>query len=153
MTTGLLMEGVGRGRTFLIRDLIVWVMCGSHSAVMKESKIKGRKAYALGKASILCGINLADRMAKQVDYEFAEHAAGPRYMLGAREEPYCILSHRSRVTGYSPPTVEMKGKLSANLKAEWSLSGGRNKEVTTGLLTPQVSDWLTKHRCKLQSQE
>lgn len=43
-------KGVLRGRTFLIRGLIVLVMCGNDfSTVMKESKIKGRKDYLLGK--------------------------------------------------------------------------------------------------------
>lgn len=66
---GLLMGWVLRGRTFLIKGLIVLVMCGNDfSTVAKESKIKGRKAYVLGgKASILSSIYLGDTMAKQVD--------------------------------------------------------------------------------------
>ena len=76
---GLLMDWVLRGRTFLIKGLIVLVMCGNDfSTVVKESKIKGRKAYLLGgKASILSSIYLGDTMAKQVDYEFSESTAGP----------------------------------------------------------------------------
>lgn len=76
---GLLMDWVLRGRTFLIKGLIVLVMCGNDfSTVTKESKIKGRKAYLLGgKVSILSSIYLGDTMAKQVDYEFSESAAGP----------------------------------------------------------------------------
>lgn len=45
------MEGVLRGRTLLIRGLIVLVMCGNDfSTVMKESKIKGRKDYLPGES-------------------------------------------------------------------------------------------------------
>lgn len=44
-------KGVLRGRIFLIRGLIVLVMCGNDfSTVMKESKIKGRKEHLLGES-------------------------------------------------------------------------------------------------------
>lgn len=44
-------KGVLMGRTFLIRGLIVLVMCGNDfSTVMKESKIKGRKDCLLGES-------------------------------------------------------------------------------------------------------
>lgn len=43
------MGWVLRGRTFLIKGLIVLVICGNDfSTVVKESKIKGRKAVFLG---------------------------------------------------------------------------------------------------------
>lgn len=67
-------------------------MCGNDfSTVMKESKIKGRKACLLGgEASILSSIYLVDTMAKQVDYEFSESAAGLWHMQGAREQSHTV---------------------------------------------------------------
>lgn len=128
------------GRTFLIRGLIVLVMCGNDfSTVMKESKNQEKKKLSSGgKASILSRIYLVDTMAKQVDYEFLECAAGPWHMAGRGQgmEPHCIPRHRSRVTGCSPPpTTEIKGEGSVNLKVGQSSQGRGDKIVTTGFLT------------------
>lgn len=57
-------------------------------------------------------------MVKQVDYEFAECAAGLWHVVGRGQEtePRCIPHHRFRVTGCSPLTTEIKGEGSVNLK-------------------------------------
>jgi hypothetical protein len=79
-------------------------------------------------------------MAKQVDYEFSEYAAGPWHMVrrGQGTEPHCIPRHRSRVSGCSPPTSEGKGEGSVNLKGGSVLPGREGQNGHHWVLDPSL---------------